>query len=608
MTELQNIQGISKLDVDNIDVIDVKYFKKNKKRKDVLSIILKNAVTDEKFIINIDEPIVPVYIEKPEYRNTHSHHLSSIPIDKCDRIMCKYNNLVYGIANHFGPEAVKYVSERYSSNDYESIKYFLVHKNVFGSDIPIETTYRIMLDKYLKAHRSIKEESIPMPINKGHYDIELDTYGWKGILSKVGLDCKVNAATYYSTKANTSYTFLLVHYDPVMSQDNEYYDKTLEMYQRGWEQQDAFMDDVDEFKQYMKDKYSEAYPDTSYKFYFYEDERQMIIDMFTVIKRDSPDLVGIWNLPFDIPTILDRCKVLDIDSKLLFNDIDDLNDIEPVFIKDRMAKKPSAANDTFITAGTTIWVDNMKIYTNVVYGGSSLRSNKLDYASKRELGTLGAKTDYKKVDKRLTIKNICHLNFKLFVEYNILDVMSMHGIENKFSGIDTFFSMVQSMRIKYSDSTKMSVLLRASQHEFHLDNGEIVGGNINRLINANKEKKKFTGGAVANPDLNNANGVKLYGDRRTNNIFRYVVDNDMGAFYPSSITSHNIDKCTLIFSVRIPTMQYIDNKIPLYTMDTEDIGLEAFDDFSTGDFLSLGTKMLNLPSITDMIEIMGDDL
>ena len=64
MTELANVQSLSKLDVDNIDVIDVKYFKKNKKRKDVISIILKNSITDEKLVINIYEPIVPVYIEK----------------------------------------------------------------------------------------------------------------------------------------------------------------------------------------------------------------------------------------------------------------------------------------------------------------------------------------------------------------------------------------------------------------------------------------------------------------------------------------------------------------------------------------------------------------
>ena len=49
--------------------------------------------------------------------------------------------------------------------------------------------------------------------------------------------------------------------------------------------------------------------------------------------------------------------------------------------------------------------------------------------------------------------------------------------------------------------------------------------------------------------------MKLFG-KRTNSLFRYSVDFDMSAFYPSTIRAMNIDPSTLIFKVIIPADQF----------------------------------------------------
>ena len=78
----------------------------------------------------------------------------------------------------------------------------------------------------------------------------------------------------------------------------------------------------------------------------------------------------------------------------------------------------------------------------------------------------------------------------------------------------------------------------------------VVGGGVD-----DDDEVGFEGALVGNPKLNDYFGDKLYG-KRTNSIFKYSVDFDMSAFYPSTIRAMNIDASNLIFKMILDPRQY----------------------------------------------------
>ena len=123
----------------------------------------------------------------------------------------------------------------------------------------------------------------------------------------------------------------------------------------------------------------------------------------------------------------------------------------------------------------------------------------------------------------------------------------------------------------------------------------------------------FEGALVGNPILNSNVGMTLYG-HQSNSVFEYSIDMDMGAFYPSTVISHNIAACCLYFKAFCSHKQFEYNggklkfngytNIPIIkTNDTlldDDVAKELFDNFQTGNYISFGHKWMNLPSISDI--------
>ena len=125
----------------------------------------------------------------------------------------------------------------------------------------------------------------------------------------------------------------------------------------------------------------------------------------------------------------------------------------------------------------------------------------------------------------------------------------------------------------------------------------------------------FEGALVGNPLLIENFGDMLFG-HRTNSIFKYSIDFDMSAFYPSTIRALNVDPSCLIFKMILDSSQYDvrGGEIPFHGItDTQivkknsdsfsgDIAKEVMDNFQTKNYLSTGYKWLNLPSVNDVFE------
>ena len=153
--------------------------------------------------------------------------------------------------------------------------------------------------------------------------------------------------------------------------------------------------------------------------------------------------------------------------------------------------------------------------------------------------------------------------------------------------------------------------------------GENVNGFLYNNSQAEKEDdeedddddSKFEGALVGNPKLIDYFGEKLFG-KRTNSIFKYSVDFDMSAFYPSTIRAMNIDPSTLIFKVIMNPDQYdvrggdipfngiTDTQLVKTNSDSfkDDIAKEVFDNFQTRNYLTTANKWLNFPSVNEVFQ------
>ena len=92
---------------------------------DILTIIYKDLDTGQKFVYDIKEPQIEIYLTKPEYR-TYTHMRDMIEMDKCDKYKVKYRS------------RWNFAAKKLELDNSDMAK---MSPYVFNADIPIETYY-----------------------------------------------------------------------------------------------------------------------------------------------------------------------------------------------------------------------------------------------------------------------------------------------------------------------------------------------------------------------------------------------------------------------------------------------------------------------------------
>ena len=149
-------------------------------------------------------------------------------------------------------------------------------------------------------------------------DIEVDGLEAPGMPSPVSNP--IDLVTLIDTNTKTSYTFALIGVECVekdmtnMSErEKEWELERRAMYEHRLKEQKYWSTHIDELKQKAKDMYAENYLGYDFNFYFYKDERKMLVHLFQLVNMLKLDFIGIWNISFDIPYIIDRLNVLGMD-------------------------------------------------------------------------------------------------------------------------------------------------------------------------------------------------------------------------------------------------------------------------------------------------------
>ena len=422
----------------------------------------------------------------------------------------------------------------------------------------------------------------------------------------------IDLVTFIDITHNNSYTFILVNRK---CNSNDKFKKDL--YKARHETEEYYLNNIEELKREAHEKFDESYPDMIYNFYFYKDEIKMLSHLFQLINQLKLDFVGVWNISFDIPYIINRIETLGYDPKEIMCH-PDFPVKECYFKKDTINFAVKNKSDFFKISSYTVFFDQMIVYAAIRKGQQELRSNKLTYIAKREIGD--EKLDY---SEEGSLKTLGYRNWLMYVLYNIKDVLLQKGIEERTTDVYTYYFTSYQNITPYENEFKQTVKLRNVQYLFYLDNGMIPGQNVNAILYNGKDNKekddedeedsKFEGALVGNPLLIDNFGMKLF-NHKSNNIFRYSIDMDMTAFYPSTIFEMNIDPSTLIFKMILPCDQYdvrggdikfngiTDFQLVEENNDSfsDDVAKEVIDNFQTGDYITTGNKWLNLPSASEI--------
>lgn len=610
-------------------LVDIQYVRANKRAgtPDCLYTIYKDLETGKKHVMTMENPSMPIYFEKEEFID-HKYPQDYKEKDKCKMEVVKYKDIPFVIAEHMGDSGKAFLQNIFETRNYAELSMINTYPYVFGHDYDIRTYYR-------HAWKKRASENIIPQISKSFLDIECDSFDSAGFPNPQ--NNPIDLVTVIDGEKKKSYTFALVNRQykpatmygntsPIKSDKmNDFFDKKEEyrkkMYDSRHEQEKALMNDLDGLKKELHEMFDETYGSFDYNFYFYEDEREMLIHLFQCIHMISPDFLMIWNISFDIPYILERMRTLGINPEDIICE-EEFKVKECYFKKDMHNFEIKNKCDWFHVTSKTVYIDQMELYTAVRKGREELRSTKLNFIGEKEVND--SKLDYSEDGN---IKTVGYVNYRRYFIYNIKDVLLQYGIERSTEDCETLYTSTYSNITAYEDNFKQTVTLRNVQYRIYDDFGLIPGANINQILLQRdmrmhpekydaKNKKKdpsYEGALVGNTLLIQRFGKMMYG-KRTNYMFDYSIDFDMKAFYPSTIYVLNIAPSTLIFKATvladnydvrggdIPFHGFTDNQLVKTNNDsfTGDIASEIFDNFQTGNILSTAHKFLNLPTVAEL--------
>ena len=617
-------------------LVDIQYVKANKRegKPDCLYTIYKDLETGKKYVLPIENPKIPIYFEKEECID-HVYPQDYKEISKCKMEVVPYKDIPFAIAEHMGKSGKDFIRNVFDTGNYQELSMINTYPYVFGHDYDIRTYYRHCWKK--RASKDI----IPR-ISKSFLDIECDSFDSEGFPNPA--NNPIDLVTVIDGEKKQTYTFALVNRpykeaeylklqkdfmksDTAREKVEKIEERRKKMYESRHEQEKALMNDIEGLKKELHEMFDESYGHFDYNFYFYEDEREMLVHLFQCIHMISPDFLMIWNISFDIPYILERMKVLGLNPEDIICDEEFLYK-KCYFKKDMHNFEVKNKCDWFHVTSKTVYIDQMELYAAIRKGREELRSTTLNYIGQKELED--EKLDYSEDGN---IKTVGYTNYRKYFIYNIKDVLLQYGIEQCTEDCETLYNSTYSNITSYEDNFKQTVTLRNVQYRIYDDLGLIPGANINQILlqrdmrlhpeKYDKKNKKndpsYEGALVGNTLLIQPFGKKLYG-KKTNYMFAYSVDFDMKAFYPSTIYTLNIAPSTLICKVTVLADNYdvCGGEIPFHGFTSQqlvkenrnsftgDISAEIFDNFQTGNYLSTGHKFLNLPTITEIeSELIG---
>lgn len=548
--------------------------------KDFMVLSYKDNITKQKNHQIIYEPTYEFY--KANDNIQLEYNRLYIEKEKVHLVECKYSDLEKTIAEMTGN--LDFFYENINSGNRRANRALHTIPSIFGSDANIEDHYRA------RFARAYKNEVYP--VDKAYFDIEVDTKYMRGDFPEMG-ECPVNAVSYIDDKTHTVNVFLLRNENNNLIQEfeeNLYTD----------ERMIALFNELQEFiiENVGGREKAEKFDllDLEFNFMFFDEEVDLLVTLFRVINKNSPDFMLAWNMAFDVPYIIERCNTLGLDPAVVLSAANYVEKYAKYFIDEQHKNEYELRGDYYDIAADTVYIDQLVQFASRRKGQSAFPNFKLDTAA--DIITKGAvrKLDYSHITTNIT--DLPYLDYKTFVFYNIMDTVAQKCIEKTVEDVDYIYMTAINNDTRYSKCHRQTVYLANKARKYFYDMGYILGNNCNT-----GESVPYMGALVGDP-THNSDYAKLKQDGETYNIVDNCDDFDFKALYPSTTRENNMASDTIVGKILItdPVHKY-ENP---YHEDMYDRGGQYVEDLITGNSLEFGRRWLHLANFRELIQDVNE--
>lgn len=448
------------------------------------------------------DPQRPFWVTKPQFRN-HEYKKEFEDLEKCEQFICRDSELEERLEMALGYSPMSFRRR--------NLRQLCSSPFVYGADIDTQT---LIKQKYAN-DAPVGKVAV---FSRGGLDIESEIRGQK----------RINLMTFIHE--NTIYTAALKEYCKIEQEDKTFREATEE--------------DCLKVVNEMLGPYFKKHKFTLV-FKILDTELDVIKWIFQQIHKHKTDYIGIWNLGFDIPKIIERIVALGADPaevmchpevprQYRFVDwYEDKSDVQ------HFTDKWHWAN----IAGYSQFIDSMCLYARLRKVSGRDSSYALDEISNKELGQ--GKLHFGAITNHWFMQNF---RFLEYIAYNINDVMIMQLMEwqnNDMSALSGLTGM--SLLSQFSRQT---VMVRNDAYNYAKARGKVpASAGVSMFTEYDKMQLK-AGGTVLPPNKAVGVGVSvlLEIDRPTQ-VSLLTNDLDVSSMYPSITSAFNISKETALGTV-----------------------------------------------------------
>lgn len=566
---------------------------------DTLDIIYKDMDTGKKYVETIKNPLIEIYILKPEFRtyDVDSGYMPNfMEIDKCMKMTVPYKQRFSHIAKQLGcdPKEAKY-------SPY-----------IFQADMEIEHFY--MMQFFIEYGNEL-----PKKLSLGFSDIESDIINFDSF-AEPG-EAPPNAISYFDESTKNMYTLVCIQDNvPHLDPSHKKYERYEKLRTRFTEQTEYFINHINEFVEECNKDFDESYGHIDYHILVFEDELSMLQAYWDIVDKCDNDFMFFWNAPYDMSNLIERPRKLGHDPNTMISS-KEFGKREISWHEDKNANVHKRKH-IFNTYTRCTVMDQMVNYAGVRSGRGKLPSVKLNAIAKDELKD--SKLDYSEYGN---IRMFPYYDFWKFIKYNIKDVLLQAGIERKTHDADAIYATIYIDCVRVSEIFTSTVVVGNSLRLFaFIEKNNVMGSNKNKLYKVAKtpeqikeeKKNKFAGAFVMNPAHCSPTGFILLG-QLNKYIHDHVIDEDITSEYPSGMQIMNSCNETLVGKVFLVHPEDIQLELydNMYIVDKDDeIGYYKTNDpsnlmmegLSEGNPTEFGRLFFKLPTFTQLCEEIEDNL
>ena len=437
------------------------------------------------------------YITLPQFRN-HQFKKEFEDKSRLETFRCHDSELKTKLAQALGLNPWKY--------KYASIRELCSSPYVYGADIDTETLIKQWYLKHQPAGKSAHYTA-------GAFDIETEVVGEK----------RINVITFIHERQ--VYTAALKDFCNI-------YNKEANTFKPATEQDCLKVIDETIGDNLRENKFE-------LHFTIQPTELDLIKWIFARIHECKTDIIGIWNLDFDIPKVIERITALGAKPEDIFCPPDLPKELRYCkYNKDTglMAQHITDKWHWLNCTGYSQFIDSMCLYARLRKVDGRDISYTLDYISTKELGQgklhFGAITNHRLAQT---------YDFLHYIAYNINDVVIMQLMEFKNHDIYTLLGLSDCSLLR--NFNKQTIMVRDGDYVYAQEHNHVPASAGTTSFTKWDNEMTKVGGTVLPPEKAIGVGIQAVKGVNTNTqVNLFVNDLDESSMYPSSERAFNVSK------------------------------------------------------------------